>query len=86
MRFYGRPGHFYRFTKPISFPTLFGARMALGTRLPFIDLGPVVQKWVKFNPGLGEILSYIISSRNTSGLSKILLKYTPRKPDYANPK
>ena len=33
-----------------------------------------VRKWVKFNPGLGEILNTIPSSRNTSGFSKLLLK------------
>ena len=48
--------------------------------------GPVVRRWVKFNPGLGETLNIIPSSRNTSGLSKLLLKNTPRKPKYVNPK
>ena len=49
-------------------------------------LAPVVRSWVKFNTGLGEILNIIPSSRNTPGLSKLLLKITPRKPNYVNPK
>ena len=52
----------------------------------FNQHGPVVQRRVKLNPGLDETLNIIPSSRNTSGLSKLLLKNTPRKPKYANSK
>ena len=73
----------------LLFAALRGTRLFFPHFFPHMGpspLGPVVQKWVKFNPGLGEILSNIISSKNTSSLSKIILKYTPWKPDYANPK
>ena len=49
-------------------------------------LGPVVRRSVKFNPGLGETLNIIPLSKNTSGLYKLLLKNTPRKLKYVNPK
>ena len=48
--------------------------------------GPVVWKWVTFSEGLSETFNSIPLSRNTSGLSKVLLKYTPRKPNYINRK
>ena len=35
---------------------------------------------------LGETLNIIPSSRSTSGLSILLLKNTPRKSKYVNPK
>ena len=50
--------------------------------IQIIYLGPVVRKWVKFNQWLGETLNKIPLSKNTSGLSKVLLKYTPRKSSY----
>ena len=50
------------------------------------DLGPVVRRWVKFNPGLGETLNIILSSINASGLSKLLLKNTSSKPSNVNKK
>ena len=50
------------------------------------EQGPVVRRWVKFNPGLGETLNIIISSGNITGLVKLLLKNTPRKSNYVNPK
>ena len=38
---------------------------------------PVVHKWVKFNPGLGETLNKVILiSRIMSAISKMLLKLT----------
>ena len=49
-------------------------------------LCPVVWRWVKFNPGLGEALNIFPSSKNTSRLSKLLSKNTPRKLKYVNPK
>ena len=38
--------------------------------------GPVVRRWVKFNPWLGETSNIIPSSRNAFGFFKLLLKNT----------
>ena len=38
------------------------------------------RKWAIFNQGLVETLNQIPYSKNTSGLSIVLLKYTPRIP------
>ena len=54
--------------------------------IQIIYLGPVVRKWVKFNQEFGKTLNKIPLSKNTSGLSKVLLKHTPRKPNYENQK
>ena len=51
-----------------------------------ILLGPVSRKWVKFNPGLGTTLSQIIIETRLAFPKNILLKYTPRKPNYVDPK
>ena len=61
-------------------------RVCIFVHLTIILQGLVVRRWVKFNPGLGETLNIIPSSRNKSGLSKLLLKNTPRKAKYVNPK
>ena len=46
----------------------------------------IVRKSVKFNHRSGEILREIILFRNTSSLSKVFLRYTPRQPNYVEPK
>ena len=67
---------------------------SFSSTVPTTDLESWLDTWARLFEGELNLtqgspklyLSIIPSSKNTSGLSKLLLKNTPRKPDYVNPK
>ena len=56
-------------------------RMLLG----YDQLGSVVRNWVKFNLGLGETLNLFLILETRTVFFKVVLKYTPIKPNYVHP-
>ena len=80
---------FYQLVSQLVSQSVSQSAFSRSVSQPAIQLasqGPVVRRWVKFNPGLGETLNVIPSSRNASGFSKLLLKNTSSKLSFVNPK